>query len=102
MHETIRQTRQDKGMGIAQLADLMDMTRLELLSVESEEINGFLDESTRLKALRFLGDPSLEVEPIDIEDGAVHAAMWKLGIAGQLENDEVKQELKNRLNAGQL
>lgn len=102
MSTSIRQSRQDKGMSLQQFADLMDIDKLEAISIEADDITGILDPETAQKAFTVLNDPSVVVEPIDIEEGAVHGNLWSLGIAGRLENEHVKQELLNRINAGSL
>jgi transcriptional regulator with XRE-family HTH domain len=102
MNISIRNARQDKGMSLQQFADLMGIDKLEAISVEADDVSGILDPETYERAQAVIADPTVEVEPLDIEDGPVNAALWNLGIAGRLENESVKRELLNRINAGQL
>jgi transcriptional regulator with XRE-family HTH domain len=103
MNISIRNARQDKGMSLQQFADLMGIDKLEAISVEADDVSGILDRETYERAQAVIADTTVEeVEPLDIEDGPVNAVLWNLGIAGRLENENVKRELLNRINAGQL
>lgn len=99
---SIRSARQEKGMGIQQFSELMGIDKLEALSIEVDDISGILDRETYDRAHAVLADPDVVVEPMDIEDGATTGQLWNLGIAGRLENEDIKRELLNRISAGQL
>lgn len=102
MNTSIRKARQERGMGLQQFAELMGVDKLEALSIEADDISGILDLGIYRKAKSVIEDPTVQVTPIDIEDAPVNGQLWSLGIAGRLENEHVKQELLNRINAGQL
>jgi transcriptional regulator with XRE-family HTH domain len=102
MNTSIRNSRQEKGMSLQQFADLMGVDKLEALSMEADDISGILDRETKRKADAIFNDPTVVIEPIDIEDSAINASLWTLGATGHLDNEDVKQELLNRINAGTL
>lgn len=99
---SIRQTRIDRGMGLQQFADLMGIDKLEAISIEADDISGLLDQETLKKSLETINDPTVVIEPLDIEEGAINADLWTRGIAGRLENDDIKAALLERINAGAL
>lgn len=99
MHTSIREARQNRGMGLQQYAELMGVSRFEAVAIEADDLAGLIEPDLRRKSFAVIEDKTVTIVPVDIEDSL---PLWNTGIAGRHENDAVREELLNRVNAGLL
>jgi len=102
MSGVIRKTRQELGMGMQQLADILGVSKFAVSSMERNDIAGTIKVETRDRALAAMGKAVVTtVIPIaDDPERLINMVAWNMSLEGQAIDESDKKDILSKSKNG--
>lgn len=102
MSGTIRKTRQEMGMSMQQLADILGVSKFSVSSMERNDMAGTIKVETRDRALAAMGKAVVTtVVPIaDDPERLINMVAWNMSLEGQDIDEGDKDDIVSEAKKG--
>lgn len=102
MSGVIRKTRQEMGMSMQQLADLLGVSKFSVSSMERNDIAGTIKVETRDRALAAMGKAVVTtvVSIADDPERLINMVAWNMSLEGQGIDEADKRDIVSGAKKG--